>query len=104
MSCQHLRTKTRRVTKHLSVTAKVVLFQIYFAIDAFAQGYGQYQEEPGGEKFLYKMITGGFGTFVIIFMGMGGVASIFMTRDGESSKKVPVLGVVMLLIGWNDGT
>lgn len=64
---------------------------------ALAQTYGV-QETSSTERFLVRLVTGGFGTFVIIFMGLGGIASIFMTREGDSSKGTPILGIVMLCI------
>lgn len=56
-----------------------------------------YDVEPS--SFFYQMVTGKFGAFLIVFMGFGGVATIFMTRQGKSSTQVPLLGIVMLLVG-----
>lgn len=56
-----------------------------------------YQDEPQ-QNFIYQMITGGFGAFMIVFMGLGGVATIMMTREGNTSHKTPVLGIVMVVI------
>ena len=66
---------------------------------AFARHTDEYgfQEEPE-RNFFYEMIQGKFGAFLIVFMGFGGVATLFMTRQGKSSTKVPVLGILMLVV------
>ena len=47
---------------------------------------------------LFELVTGGFGTLVMIVMGFGGFASVYFTRQGQSSKQTPILGVMMLLV------
>lgn len=50
-----------------------------------------------GKDHFYKLVTGGFGTLVIVVMGLGGLAALIMIRQGHKGKNTPVLGVVMLL-------
>ena len=63
-----------------------------------AWAFDSYGEQATTESFVFKLITSGLGAFVIIFFGLGGLASIYLTRSGESGRKTPVLGVVMLLL------
>lgn len=63
-----------------------------------AQAQSYYDEPASSESFLFKLITSGLGTFVIIFFGLGGLASLYITRSGDSAKRTPILGVVMLLM------
>ena len=63
-----------------------------------AWAFDSYGDQPTTESFVFKLITSGLGAFVIIFFGLGGLASIYLTRSGESGRKTPILGVVMLLM------
>ncbi len=94
----HLIRKCYRRWYHLCVFLGV---SCQFAVPAWAQdeyisGYGYHQVTQRGQ--FYKLITGGFGSLVMVFMGLGGIATIFVTRQGKSGKQTPILGIVMLFI------
>ena len=73
-----------------------VLVLLFMCNTALAQSY--YDDPmPTNESFIFKLITGGFGAFIVIFFGLGGLGSLFLTRSGNSSKRTPMLGVIMLL-------
>lgn len=77
---------------------QTLLFVSLVTLSSSAFAQSPYGEEPSSETFIFKLITGGFGAFVIIFFGLGGLGSLYLTRSGESSKRTPLLGVIMLLI------
>ena len=87
----------RLKAKAYSVYLFVYLFALlFFCNSALAQSY--YDDSmPTNESFIFKLITGGFGAFIVIFFGLGGLGSLFLTRSGNSSKRTPMLGVIMLL-------
>jgi hypothetical protein len=67
-----------------------------WAQEEYVSGYGYQGVTPRGQ--FYKLLTGGFGSLVMVFMGLGGIATIFVTRQGKSGKQTPILGIVMLFL------
>jgi hypothetical protein len=66
----------------------------------FAAPYDDYEVELSqGEKkhMLYTLVSGSFGTLLMIFLGLGGAVSLYMTRQGKSQKQAPIIGVLMLV-------
>jgi hypothetical protein len=70
--------------------------------DVLAQGKevkGYYDEyATSSTSHIYRILTGGLGSFIIVFMGLGGMASLFITRGKGSQKETPIMGVIMVLI------
>ena len=89
-----MRNKTGHYLKLLYSTLLIVLWNS--SAFALAPGYRDDQYTP--KDHVYYLITGGFGSFVIVFMGLGGLASLMMTRQGQKGRNVPILGVAMLSI------
>lgn len=69
-----------------------------FVTDVFAQVPGYAYQEVSTKGNFFRLITGGLGSFVMFFMGLGGVASLFLTRRGSRGEGVSLYGVAMLLI------
>ena len=46
----------------------------------------------------YRLMTGGFGTLVMIFAGAGGIATVYMQRSGRAGDRVPIYGIVLMLV------
>lgn len=69
---------------------------------AQAQVYGSsaYGDEGTGspKDHLFMLINGGFGSFVMILCGLGGLASLLITRQGQAGKNAPIMGIVMLIV------
>jgi hypothetical protein len=69
--------------------------------EVHAQANYYYNDEPAGPTtthHMYKLLTGGFGSFIIVFMGLGGMATLFITRRQGSQRQTPILGVLMVLV------
>lgn len=87
-----------RVRNYLSRAAGLLFYLLLGATLSWAQVEGYYYTEVTPKGHLFKMITGGLGSFVIIFMGFGGFATLFMMRQGRAGQSVPLAGIAMLLI------
>ncbi|MCB0323190.1 MAG: hypothetical protein KDD69_06430 [Bdellovibrionales bacterium] len=85
-----------RLANVTSFTTVLLLSAVDVVAQAPAEGYYYTEVTPKGH--LFKMLTGGLGSFVIIFMGFGGFATLFLTRSGRGGRNVPLAGVAMLLI------
>ena len=69
------------------------------AVDsAAAQVVGYQYDQVSSQGHLFKLFTGGFGSLVMIFMALGGFATLVITRQGPKGKQVPIPGILMLLI------
>lgn len=47
---------------------------------------------------LYRLIAGPFGKLVMIFCGLGGLATVYTTRGGKAGEKAPLLGIAMIIV------
>ena len=67
---------------------------------AVAQELQFYEDEEGPtlKTHFYKLLTGGFGTLLIVICGLGGMATLLIMRLGKAGKNAPALGLIMLLI------
>ena len=65
---------------------------------AYAQVEGYRYTTVTSQGHLYKLATGGFGSFIMIFSGLGGVATVMLTRRGKTRQGVPLAGVGMLVL------
>lgn len=81
----------------LSRLSLLAFFLLGTAAPLCAQAQAYSDGEMSMRDHFYSMITGGFGTLLIIFLGLGGAAFLLMTRQGKSANQAPILGVVMLL-------
>ena len=80
---------------------KLLIISIYllvFTENLFAQADAYTDGDMTLKDQYYYMIRGPFGSFAIILMGLGGLATVFITREGKSAKQTPIMGIVMLLI------
>lgn len=89
-----MRKKLIRFKQAIFCTLMVLLYHPF----AFAYAPAYDDGHLSGKDHFYKLVTGGFGTLVIVVMGLGGLATLVMTRQGQKGRNVPVMGVVMLLI------
>ncbi len=85
-----------RFSIHLASWALLCICVLASEVLAQVPGYA-YQEVSSKGNF-YRLITGGLGSFVMFFMGLGGVAALFLTRRGARGEGVSLAGVAMLLI------
>lgn len=81
----------------LSRLSLLAFFLLVTAAPLCAQAPAYSDGELSMKDHFYIMITGGFGTLLVIFLGLGGAVSLLMTRQGKSGSQAPILGVVMLV-------
>ena len=74
------------------------LLMFYAVPEALAQVQGYYYTEVSTKGNFYKLITGGLGSFIMVFSGAGGVAAFFLTRRGARGQNVSLAGICMLLL------
>ncbi len=89
--------------RHRSAHIAAVIGTLYFTIcivltEAVAQVPGYAYTEVSTKGNLFRLVTGGLGSFVMFFMGLGGAAAFFLTRKGHRGEGVSLPGVAMLLI------
>lgn len=94
---QHIFQKGAMRPKRYSRVLATACSLLLYTSDAFAQYY-QYADEPTQQSHFFKLLTGPFGSLVMIFMGLGGGISILLTRGGGRKQGVPLLGVGMLVL------
>ena len=73
---------------------------------ALPLAYYEYSQEAAAyadgeftvKDHIFQMINGGFGSFVMVMMGLGGLATLFITREGKAGTRVPIWGVLMVIV------
>ena len=57
----------------------------------------QLDQSPTLHDNLVLLLKSSLGTLLIIFLGLGGLAFVYLQRQGQSSKESPIAGILMLL-------
>ena len=71
----------------LALLGMIVVPSTAFALDSYTI-----------QDNFYRLMTGGFGTLVMIFAGAGGIATVYMQRSGRAGDRVPIYGVVLMIV------
>jgi hypothetical protein len=78
------------------------LFLLLVRSSSWAQfNTGEFEDYDGqstARAHAYQLITGAFGTLIIVFCAMAGFVMLIMTRQGRAGKNAPLLGVGLLFI------
>lgn len=65
---------------------------------AYNDYYSEVEPETTSAKaYFYRLINSGFGTIVILVLGLGGFAALMITRQGKAGKDASMFGIIMLL-------
>jgi len=71
---------------------------LFHAHDAYAYEYGGGDDDnPSFKAYFFKLLRSPFGTLVMVFCGLGGFATLYMTREGPAGKQVPIAGIFLLI-------
>ncbi len=83
--------------KQYSVNGGVLLLAVTFALLATPGAAFALDGYTLQDNF-YRLMTGGFGTLVMIFAGAGGIVTVYMQRSGRAGDRVPMYGIVLMLV------
>lgn len=93
-----MRNRRRKLQKFLLFIATLPVVHPLLAQAMIPQAYSEDRIDLTARDHLFSLVTGGLGKFMIILTGLGGLASLLITRQGRKGKNAPVLGIAMLLI------